>query len=207
MIAVREYLPRLTPEEYFAWEEQQQVRHEYIDGEVYAMTGGTINHSQIASNFNRLLGNHLRGSGCKTLNSDARVNIVASTHYVYPDVSVTCDERDKTTTQYITYPCLIVEVLSSSTEAYDRGNKFKLYRRNLSLQEYVLVDAETMAIELFRRADGDNWRIIDYEPGDLVELTSIKLTFLIEQVYEDIVFATEKGSESLIDGMSTTQNG
>jgi Uma2 family endonuclease len=195
MIAAKENIPRFTPEEYFAWEGQQQVRHEYIDGEVYAMTGGTVNHSQIASNFNRLLGNHLRGSGCKVLNSDARVNIVASTHYVYPDVSVTCDERDKTTTQYITYPCLIVEVLSSSTEAYDRGNKFKLYRRNPSLQEYILVDAETMAIELFRKIDGDNWRIIDYEPGDVVELISIKLTFPIEQVYEDIVFATEKDSD------------
>jgi Uma2 family endonuclease len=198
MIAAKENLPRLTPEEYFAWEEQQQVRHEYIDGEVYAMTGGTIIHSQIASNFNRLLGNHLRGSGCKVLNSDARVNIVASTHYVYPDVSVTCDERDKTTTQYITYPCLIVEVLSASTEAYDRGNKFKLYRRNPSLQEYILVDAETIAIELFRKVDGDNWRIIDYEPGDRVELISIKLTFPIEQVYEDIVFATEKDSDSYL---------
>jgi Uma2 family endonuclease len=196
MIATKENLPRFTPEEYFAWEEQQQVRHEYIDGEVYAMTGGTVNHSQIASSFNRLLGNHLRGSGCKVLNSDARVNIVASTHYVYPDVSVTCDERDKTTTQYITYPCLIVEVLSSSTEAYDRGNKFKLYRRNPSLQEYILVDAETIAIELFRKVDGDHWHIIDYEPEDVVELTSIKLTFPIEQVYEDVVFVTEKGSDS-----------
>ncbi|WP_404788502.1 Uma2 family endonuclease [Altericista sp. CCNU0014] len=196
MIATKENLPRFTPKEYFAWEEQQQVRHEYIDGEVYATTGGTVNHSQITSNFNRLLGNHLRGSGCKVLNSDARVNIVASTHYVYPDVSVTCDERDKTTTQYITYPCLIVEVLSASTEAYDRGNKFKLYRRNPSLQEYILVDAETIAIELFRKVDGDHWRIIDYEPGDLVELTSIKLTFSIEQVYEDVVFATEKSSDS-----------
>jgi Uma2 family endonuclease len=196
MIATKENLPRFTPEEYFAWEEQQRVRHEYIDGEVYAMTGGTVNHSQIASNFNRLLGNHLRGSGCKVLNSDARVNIVTSTHYVYPDVSVTCDERDKTTTQYITYPCLIVEVLSSSTEAYDRGNKFKLYRRNPNLQEYILVDAETIAIELFRKAGEDNWRIINYEPGDAVELTSIKLTFPIEQVYEDIIFATEKGSNS-----------
>ena len=189
MVALKDNYPRFTPEEYFAWEEQQPVRHEYINGEVYAMTGGTINHSQIASNFNRLLGNHLRGSGCKTLNSDARVNILESSHYVYPDVSVTCDERDKTTTQYITYPCLIVEVLSSSTESYDRGNKFKLYRRNPCLQEYVLVDAETMAIELYRKADGDTWRIIDFEPGDEVELTSISLTFPIEQVYEDIEFA------------------
>jgi Uma2 family endonuclease len=172
--------PRFTPEEYFAWEEQQPVRHEYIDGEVYAMTGGTINHSDIAGNFLSLFKSHMRGSGCKTLNSDARVNILESSHYVYPDVSVTCDERDKTTTQFITYPCLIVEVLSSSTESYDRGNKFKLYRRNSCLQEYVLVD---------RKADGDTWRIIDFEPGDEVELTSINLTFPIERVYEDIEFA------------------
>jgi Uma2 family endonuclease len=194
MIAGREYFPRFTPEEYFAWEEQQLVRHEYIDGEVYAMSGGSISHSEIALNFGSLLKNHLRGSGCKTLNSDARVNILASSHYVYPDVSVTCDERDKTTTQYITYPCLVVEVLSSSTEAYDRGNKFKLYRRNPCLQEYVLVDAEAMSIELFRKA-GDNWSIIDYEPGDVAELTSVKLTFPIEQVYEDIIFPTEESTE------------
>ncbi len=196
MIAAPEHFPRFTPAEYFAWEEQQQVRHEYIDGEVYAMSGGTINHSEIALNFGSLLKSHLRGSGCRTLNSDARVNILSSSDYVYPDVSVTCDQRDKTTAQYITYPCLIVEVLSLSTEAYDRGNKFKLYRRNPSLQEYVLVDAETMAIELFRKTGDDNWRIIDYDPGDMVELTSIKLTVSIEQVYEDIIFATEPGSES-----------
>jgi Uma2 family endonuclease len=198
MIAAREHFPRLTPEEYFAWEEQQLVRHEYIDGEVYAMSGGTIDHSDIAGNFLVLLKAHLRGSGCKTLNSDARVNILESSHYVYPDVSVTCDDRDKTTAQYITYPCLVVEVLSSSTEAYDRGNKFKLYRRNPCLQEYVLVSAESMAIELFRKV-GDNWSIIDYEPGDVVELASINLTFPIEQVYEDIVFSAENHSESLDD--------
>jgi Uma2 family endonuclease len=190
MIAAREHFPKFTPEEYFAWEERQQVRHEYIDGEVYAMTGGTLNHGRIALNFASLLKNHLRGSGCQLGNSDCRVNIHASTRYVYPDVSVTCDERDKTNTQYITYPCVIVEVTSSSTEAYDRGNKFKLYRRNPNLQEYVLVDAEAMEIELFRKADGDKWSIINYEPGDVVELTSIKLSFLIEQAYEDILFLT-----------------
>jgi Uma2 family endonuclease len=97
MIAAKENFPRFTPEEYFAWEEQQQCRHEYIDGEIYAMTGGTINHSAIALNFGFLLKAHLRGGGCQVLNSDARVNIVRSTDYVYPDISVTCDARDKTT--------------------------------------------------------------------------------------------------------------
>ncbi len=194
MIAARDNFPKFTPEEYFAWEEQQLERHEYIDGEVYAMSGGTISHSEIALNFGSLLKIHLRGSGCKTLNSDARVKILESSHYVYPDVSVTCDERDKNTTQYIAYPCLVIEVLSSSTEAYDRGNKFKLYRRNPCLQEYVLVDAETMSIELFRKID-HNWSLIDYEQGSMVELASIKLTFPIEQVYEDIVFVPKNVAE------------
>jgi Uma2 family endonuclease len=195
LIAARDHSPRFTPEEYFAWEEQQLVRHEYIEGEVYAITGGTVTHSQIASNFNRLLGNHLRGSGCKTLNSDGRVNILASSHYVYPDVSVTCDERDKTTPQYITYPCLVIEVLFSSLETHDRANKFKFYRRNPCLQEYVWADAGTMAIEVFRKTDGGSWQIIDYEPGDVVELASVNLTFPIEQVYEDVVFAPENSSQ------------
>jgi Uma2 family endonuclease len=189
MVALKEHFPRFTPEEYFAWEEQQLERHEYIDGEVYAMSGGTINHGDIAGNILTLLKTHMRGRGCKILNSDCRVKILEIDKYVYPDTSVTCDERDKTTTQYITYPCLIVEVLSSSTEAYDRGNKFKMYRRNPSLQEYVLVSAETIEIELFRKTDTDLWQIINYQTGDVVELKSINLTFPIEQIYEDIVFA------------------
>jgi Uma2 family endonuclease len=192
MIALKEHSPKFTPEEYFAWEEQQLERHEYIDGEVYAMSGGTINHGDIAGNFLSLLKAHMRGSGCKTLNSDCRVSIVGATKYVYPDISVTCDDRDKTMSQYITYPCLIVEVLSPTTEAYDRGNKFKMYRRNPSLQEYVLVSVDTIEIELFRKTETDDWRIINYQTGDTVELKSVNLTCQIEQIYEDIVFPEQK---------------
>jgi Uma2 family endonuclease len=188
MVALKEHFPSFTPEEYFAWEEQQLERHEYMDGEVYAMSGGTINHGDIALNFGVLLKTHMRGRGCKTLNSDCRVKVLGMNKYVYPDTSVTCDDRDKTTTQYITYPCLIIEVLSPGTEAYDRGNKFKMYRRNPSLQEYVLVSADTIEVELFRRTQTDDWRIINYQAGDKVELTSVNLTFEIEQLYEDIVF-------------------
>jgi Uma2 family endonuclease len=196
MVAAREHFPRFTPEEYFAWEEQQLHRHEYIDGEVYAMSGGSINHSDIAMNFGTMLKNHLRGSGCKTLNSDARVNIFESNNYIYPDLSVTCDERDKTTPQYIKYPCLVVEVLSPSTEAYDRGNKFKLYRRNPSLIDYVLVDSSRMTIDLYRKDESSNWYIINYEAGDLIDLKSVNLTFSIEQVYEDIDFVIDDSNLS-----------
>jgi Uma2 family endonuclease len=196
MIALKEHSSKFTPEEYFAWEEQQLERHEYIDGEVYAMSGGTIDHGDIAGNFLSLLKAHLRGSGCKTLNSDCRVSIVGSTRYVYPDISVTCEDRDKTTTQYITYPCLIVEVLSPNTEAYDRGNKFKMYRRNPSLQEYVLVSVNTIEIELFRKTETGDWRIINYQSGDTVELKSVNLTYQIEQIYEDIVFPEQNSGEN-----------
>jgi Uma2 family endonuclease len=192
MVALKERFPKFTAEEYFRWEEQQLERHEYMDGEVYAMSGGTINHGDIALNLGVLLKTHMRGRGCKTLNSDCRVNVLGMDKYVYPDISVTCDDRDKTTTQYITYPCLIVEVLSPSTEAYDRGNKFKMYRRNPSLQEYVLVSADTIEIELFRKTDTNDWRIINYQVGDTVELKSVNLTFPIEQVYEDIVFPEQE---------------
>mgnify|MGYP001794260921 CR=1 FL=1 len=188
MVIAREQFPALTPEEYFIWEETQSIRHEYLNGEIYAMSGGSINHSDIAGNILALLKTHMRGRGCKVLNSDARVNIVETTNYVYPDLSVTCDERDKATAQYITFPCLIVEVLSSTTEAYDRGNKFKMYRRNPGLKEYVLVDAESINIEVFRRTAQDAWQILNYQAGDIVELTSVACTFPIEVIYEDITF-------------------
>jgi Uma2 family endonuclease len=188
MIAVKDGFPKLTPEEYFIWEEQQLLRHEYLNGEVYAMSGGTQNHGRIASNIIFILKGHLRGSGCQVGNSDCRVNIFETQDYVYPDVSVTCDERDRTAIQAIQYPCLIIEVLSASTANYDRGDKFRMYRRNPSLQDYVLVDAEKIAIDLYRKNDRGNWEIFNYQSGDNIDLQSIGLSFPIESVYEDIIF-------------------
>jgi Uma2 family endonuclease len=194
MVAIRDHTPRFTPEEYFAWEEQQLERHELIDGQVYAMTGGTVNHSQIAVKFISLLDNHLSGSGCKTLNSDCRVNIVESNNYTYPDVSVTCDDRDKTATKYITYPCLIIEVLSFSTEAYDRGGKFRMYRQNPVLQDYVLVSSEKIEIDMYRKSESGSWEIINYQVGDNIELKSVNLTFPIERIYDGISLTIEADS-------------
>lgn len=188
MIAVKDKFPKLTPEEYFIWEEKQLLRHEYINGEIYAMSGGTQNHGRIASNIIFIVKGHLRGGGCQVGNSDCRVNIFETKNYIYPDVSVTCDKRDITAIQAIQYPCLIVEVLSPSTASYDRGDKFRLYRRNPSLQDYVLVDAEKIAIDLYRKNDRGNWEIFNYQSGDNIELQSIDLSFPIESVYEDIVF-------------------
>jgi Uma2 family endonuclease len=188
MIVVRNNYPRFTPEEYFVWEEQQLERHELIDGRVYAMSGGTINHGRISIKITAMLDSHLDNSPCITGNSDVRINILETTDYSCPDASVTCDERDKTNTQYIAYPSLIVEVLSDSTEAYDHSEKFYRYRRNPVLKEYVLVSAKSISIDLYRKNDLEEWVITQYRAGDIVEIRSINLSFPIEQVYRGIVF-------------------
>lgn len=191
MIALKDNSPYFTPEEYFTWEEQQPEKYEYIDGEVYAMSGGSVNHGRIAIRFTALFDNHLANTTCITGNSDIKLNIIEANSYTYPDASVTCDDRDRTTTQYITYPCLIVEVLSSSTESYDRGGKFRLYRKNLSLQDYLLVSSTSIEMDLYHKNDAGEWIILNYKEGDIVELKSINLSFPIEQVYRNLILTPE----------------
>jgi Uma2 family endonuclease len=194
MIATAE-LHRLTPEEYFEWEAQQELRYEYFDGEVFAMAGGSLPHADIALNVASILREHLRGR-CKVRNSDAKVGITETGPFTYPDVSVSCDERDRTAQEFTRYPCLIVEVLSPSTEAYDRGGKFALYRRLESLQEYVLVGSETRTVEVFRRDQQGGWMFLPYGEGDEIELTSVGLTIPIAAIYEDVTLAQSETQES-----------
>jgi Uma2 family endonuclease len=188
MIAILNNDRSFTPEEYFTWEEQQLEKHELIDGHVYAMSGGTQNHSAIKLNIGSLIQTHLRGSKCSVFNSDLKVNILNTPNYTYPDLSVTCDDRDRENAIYITYPCLIVEVLSSSTEAYDRGKKFEKYRRNPNLIDYVLVSSEEVAIDIYHKNEAGDWLILSYRSGDQVDLKSIDLSLPIDQFYEEIVF-------------------
>jgi len=188
MIAVKDDSPYFTPEDYFAWEAQQLERHELIDGHVYAMSGGTQNHSAIKLKIGSLINNHLRGGQCRVFNSDLKINIFNTSNYTYPDLSVTCDPRDREHPLYITYPCLIVEVLSPSTESYDRWKKFEKYRRNPNLIDYVLVSSEEVAVDIYHRNSAGDWVILSYRSGDRVELNSIGLTVAIAEFYEGIVF-------------------
>ena len=187
MIAARNFY-RLTPEEYFEWESRQDVRHEYFDGETFAMAGGTLPHSTISVNVTTALKSRLRGRGCLVLNSDAKVGISAKGPFTYPDVSVTCDDRDRTAKDFAQYPTVIVEVLSPSTEAYDRGGKFALYRQVESLQDYVLVSAETRLVEVFHRNDRGRWELSVYEESGDVVLEGLDVILTIEEIYEDVTF-------------------
>lgn len=182
----------MSPQEYLVWELEQPIKYGYMGGRAYAMSGGTIPHNQVAVNLVALLNPRLRGSGCKTLSSDAKVGLSEIGPYHYPDVSVTCDERDRAARSHIQHPCLIVEVLSDSTEAFDRGKKFRHYRRIKELQEYVLIDPDAMSVECYRINDRGKWELTHYvgtdesEASVQVELTSVDLSFPIEALYENI---------------------
>ena len=141
---------KLSPDEYFEWEAKQEICYEYINGDVFAMAGGTIAHSMVAANLISLLRPHLRKKNCRVLGSDAKVGISPSGEFFYPDLLVTCDDRDRNSAKAVFYPKLIVEVLSPSTEAYNRGGKFARYRQLSSLSEYVLVGSESVGVDAFR---------------------------------------------------------
>lgn len=195
MVAVPKPAP-MTPQEYLDWEEKQPIKYEYMNGQVFAMTGGTIPHNDISVNLTVALKNHLRGKGYKVLMVDVKLGVSENGPFYYPDVMVTCDERDRRATKVIYHPCLVVEVLSPGTEAFDRGKKFKNYRDISTLKEYVLIDARDMAVECFRPNENGVWELYNYGEGDEVTLTSVDFRFPIEMLYEDVVLEGLEEEES-----------
>ncbi|HLO47371.1 MAG TPA: Uma2 family endonuclease [Kamptonema sp.] len=188
----------MTPQEYLEWEEQQPLKYEYVNGEAFAMIGGTIPHTAIALNLASALKNHLRDKGCKVLMADAKVMISENGPFHYPDVVVTCDERDRRAIQFIQYPCLIVEVLSPGTEGYDRGKKFTHYRRINTLREYVLINAEEISVDCYRLNEQNKWELTNYQIDETtpegtepeVHLTSVDFRCPISLLYEDVEITT-----------------
>ena len=177
----------VSPDEYLEEEEASPTKHEYFDGDVYAMAGASDAHVTIAGNLFALLRSHVRGSGCRVFMADMKARVNRLNRFFYPDVMVTCDERDRSTTLFKCNPCLIVEVLSDSTEAFDRGDKFADYREMETLTEYVLISQTKQRIDCFRRNEEGFWVLQSYKPGDKVHLKSMDFYITIEEVYEDVV--------------------
>ena len=177
----------LSPEEYLAFEAQSQVKHEYHDGEIFAMAGASDAHVTVALNCASLLLSHLRKSGCRVYMSDMKAKIQRRGRFFYPDVMVTCDKRDSETLLYKTFPKLIIEVLSDSTEAYDRGDKFADYQTVDSLEEYVLISPKRSRIECFRRGPNGVWILHTFVEGKF-EFASVAFEGAIEDIYENVVF-------------------
>jgi Uma2 family endonuclease len=180
----------LTAEEYLLMEENSDVKHEYIDGYVYAMAGALDPHVTIALSIASRLLNHVRGTGCRVYMADMKARIESLNRYYYPDVMVTCDQRDRETLAYKRFPCLIVEVLSNSTEAFDRGDKFADYQTIETLKEYVLINTKRPRVECFRRNDEGLWVLESYTvESQSFRLHSIDFEATIADLYENVDFS------------------
>ncbi|MBS0554726.1 MAG: Uma2 family endonuclease [Proteobacteria bacterium] len=176
----------LNREAYLAWEATQEDRHEYIAGEVFAMVGVRREHARVALAVASRLRAHLKGSRCQTFISDMKLFVAAADAFFYPDVMVTCDERDRHADLAMEHPKFIVEVLSDSTAAYDRGAKFAAYRKLADLSEYLLIDIEHRRLELYRR-EADHWLMFETEPdGPALQLASVDMPITAREAFEDL---------------------
>ena len=177
---------RYTPEEYLALEEKSEVRHEYFDGEIFAMAGASKSHNLLAQNLTLSLRAPLRGTGCQVFMEDVRLVVEENSHYVYPDVLVTCDPADRRDPYLIRQPVLIAEILSPSTAEYDRTEKFKQYQKLPSLRHYLLVSQTAWVVEWFRRDEAGQWiYTLLSEPADVLEIPDLGLRLPLAELYDD----------------------
>jgi len=170
---------------YLEWENAQPERHEFYRGEVFAMTGGRRSHGCVTANLVMHLGLQLRGTPCRVFSESMKIQIAEDT-ILYPDIFVTCDRQDLQTEMIFRAPTLVVEVLSPSTQAYDRSQKFALYRRLPSLKEYVLIDPETRRAEIFRINAEGLFVFYDMSDSEMLELTSISCKLVMTEVFDGI---------------------
>ena len=178
-------LTRLTLQEFFDWENLQPERHEFHRGEVFAMVGARRVHGLVALNIAAALKTQLKGSPCRVFADSMKVQIAADT-ILYPDVFVTCDATDLRTELIFTAPTLVVEVLSPSTQSYDRGARFTLYRSITSLREYLLVDPDTREVQLFRRGADRLFTLHDLTGREQITLDSIGCELLASDVFDGV---------------------
>ena len=172
--------------DYLAYEAQSPVRHEYIAGEIFAMTGASIRHNVIALNLASALRTHLKGTPCRALIEGVKLRLRKEQSYFYPDVMVTCEDRLQeldSQQQIVEAPLVVIEILSPTTEATDRREKLRAYRTLPSLKEYLLVSQEQAQVEIYRRRGDIGWDIITYEPGDTVEIASLEIKLGMDEIY------------------------
>lgn len=191
---VKEPAPKynhISPEQYLEMERASEVKHEYFKGEVYAMSGASIRHNDIVYNINGIIIPFLKGKNCKIYGSDLRIHIPENTLYTYPDFSIVYGKPETTDlyTDNVTNPSVIIEVLSKSTMDYDRGTKFFLYRSIKTLNEYILIDSNSVCVELYKRQADNSWQFTEYKNlADSFHISTIDLTLSLKDVYDDVSF-------------------
>ncbi len=188
---------QLSPEAYLRLERQRPYKSEYLAGQVYALAGGSHRHNMIVANVLAALHSQLRRRPCIVYPSDLRVHVPGVKYYTYPDVSVACDPLHFADDEQDTLlnPVVLIEVLSRSTENYDRGRKFKLYRAIPSFQEYLLVAQDSIHIEHYVRQPDNQWLFVDVDdPGTTIQLASIQCQLLVADIYEKVALAPDEAN-------------
>lgn len=179
----------VSPEEYLEMERASEAKHEYYNGEIFAMSGASISHNDIFHNVYGSLINFLKGKNCKPYGSDLRIHIPENTLYTYPDISVVCGKPETTDGFFdsVVNPAIIIEILSKSTKDYDRGTKFTLYRSIQTLKEYILIDSTSISVELFTRQKDNSWVLNEFKQlTDSFTIASINLKLSLQEIYEDV---------------------
>ncbi|RYD79743.1 MAG: Uma2 family endonuclease [Sphingobacteriales bacterium] len=181
----------IRAEDYLEQERTASEKHEYYQGEIFAMSGASVEHNIISGNLAREIGVSLKGKGCRPYGSDMRIHIPSNTLFTYPDISIICgkpdliDEAFDTTTN----PTVIIEILSPSTRSYDMGTKFKLYRDITSLKEYILIDSENVYVEKHVRQADNNWLLSEIKNvNEQLHIESVQINIALQDIYEGISF-------------------
>jgi Uma2 family endonuclease len=190
--------PYLTSEEYLAFERMSAEKHEYLAGSMYAMGGGSARHNRIAGSTYATLYAQLRRRNCTVYPSDMRVKALQTGLYTYPDITIVCgnEQFEDSKEDSLLNPTIVIEVLSPSTEKYDRGKKFQHYRTILSLREYILIAQDDYHIERFVRQSDNTWVYSEAtKQEEVIELTTIQCTLHLEEVYEQVTFIITEESE------------
>jgi Uma2 family endonuclease len=182
-----ELMPFVAGSDFLTWDASQTLRHEFVDGKVFLREGAEDRHVTVCGNLGMALRQHLRGTPCRTYMIDMKLNVATANQYFYPDVMVTCSATDQANPLIKSEPKLIIEVLSPSTTAYDRGLKFGHYRALRTLQEYVLVDLDTRITDCYRKGADGLWVLHPFGKGDTVKLASVDLEISAAALFAEVV--------------------
>ncbi len=180
------YQLQFEPDAYLAWETDQTEKHEYWNGEVYAMGGARREHVVVSGNVFAALKQRLRGKPCQPYIADMKLRVDEFNAFFYPDVMVSCHADDRKAEQFLSHPSVIIEVLSDSTAAYDRGDKFLAYRTLESLQEYLIIDVDSRRVECYRRAANQEWLLHDYFADDSCQFHSLGFEIPLAEFFEEL---------------------
>ncbi|BAC90522.1 Uma2 family endonuclease [Gloeobacter violaceus] len=178
----------MSPEQFLRWEREQPQKYEYRYGRIFSMAGGSKSHNLIAVNVTAAVHGHLIDSLCRVFNSDQKVACSPAGPFYYPEVSVSCDDREEPTGYMLQYPCLIVEVLSKNTAEFDRSVKFRDYGKIETLQEYLLLDSQVVAASLYRRQGINLWQVQLFEEAEVLHLDSIAMELPLRTIYSKVIF-------------------